>query len=74
MRDHGHGIPRSQMGKIFEPFFTTKAPGRGTGLGLSICYGIVAEHGGRITVESEPDAGTTFRIVLPALRDVAAAS
>ncbi len=74
VRDHGHGIPRSQMGKIFEPFFTTKAPGRGTGLGLSICYGIVAEHGGRITVESEPDAGTTFRIVLPALRDAGAAS
>ncbi len=64
--DEGHGIKRSDMSKIFEPFFTTKPPGRGTGLGLSICYSIVAEHGGRIEVDSQPQRGSTFRILLPA--------
>ncbi|HVE78320.1 MAG TPA: ATP-binding protein [Gemmatimonadaceae bacterium] len=64
--DEGHGIKRSDMSKIFEPFFTTKPPGRGTGLGLSICYSIVAEHGGRIEVDSKPQRGSTFRILLPA--------
>jgi two-component system NtrC family sensor kinase len=63
--DEGHGIKRQELQKIFEPFFTTKPPGRGTGLGLSICYGIVAEHGGRIEVESLPGHGSTFRISLP---------
>ena len=63
--DRGHGIGRFDMPKIFEPFYTTKPPGRGTGLGLSICYGIVAEHGGRLEVESMPGAGSTFRIYLP---------
>ena len=63
--DEGPGIARSEMGKIFEPFYTTKPPGRGTGLGLSICYGIVADHGGRIEVESAPGKGSTFRILLP---------
>jgi two-component system NtrC family sensor kinase len=66
VRDRGHGIPRSQMSKIFEPFYTTKAPGRGTGLGLSICYGLVAEHGGRIEADSAVGEGTVFRILLPA--------
>ena len=64
--DDGSGIARGDVGKIFEPFYTTKPPGRGTGLGLSICYGIVADHGGRIEVESAPGKGSTFRIVLPA--------
>ena len=63
--DEGHGIKRQELQKIFEPFFTTKPPGRGTGLGLSICYGIVAEHGGRIEVDSLPGHGSTFRIFLP---------
>ena len=63
--DTGHGIKRTQLQKIFDPFYTTKPPGRGTGLGLSICYGIVADHGGRIEVDSLPGAGSTFRIVLP---------
>jgi two-component system, NtrC family, sensor kinase len=63
--DHGDGIRRADLPKIFEPFFTTKAPGRGTGLGLSICYAIVAEHGGRIEVDSTPGEGSVFRIVLP---------
>ncbi|MBI4501974.1 MAG: PAS domain-containing protein, partial [Gemmatimonadetes bacterium] len=65
IEDTGHGIAREDIPKIFEPFYTTKPPGRGTGLGLSICYGIVAEHHGRITVESQPDQGTTFRVFLP---------
>ncbi|HET9685229.1 MAG TPA: ATP-binding protein [Gemmatimonadaceae bacterium] len=63
--DHGEGIRRADIPKLFEPFFTTKAPGRGTGLGLSICYAIVAEHGGRIEVDSTPGEGSVFRIVLP---------
>jgi two-component system NtrC family sensor kinase len=65
VQDEGSGIPRSQMARIFEPFYTTKEQGRGTGLGLAICYGIVAEHDGRIEVESDPGRGSTFRIVLP---------
>lgn len=64
--DEGAGIPRSAIRKIFEPFYTTKPPGRGTGLGLSVCYGIVADHGGRMEVESEPGKGSTFRVILPA--------
>ena len=63
--DEGHGIPRSEVTKIFEPFYTTKPPGRGTGLGLSICYGIIAEHGGRIDVDSAAGRGSVFRITLP---------
>jgi signal transduction histidine kinase len=63
--DTGVGIPRSEQSKIFEPFYTTKSPGRGTGLGLSICYGIVADHQGRIEVESVPGRGSTFRVFLP---------
>jgi two-component system, NtrC family, sensor kinase len=70
--DEGVGIPRSAIRKIFEPFYTTKPPGRGTGLGLSVCYGIVADHGGRMEVESEPGKGSTFTVILPAA--VAAAS
>ncbi len=64
--DSGSGIPPEDMSKIFEPFFTTKPPGRGTGLGLTITFGIIEEQGGRITVESEPGRGTTFRVCLPA--------
>jgi two-component system, NtrC family, sensor kinase len=65
--DDGHGIPKVQLERVFDPFFTTKAVGRGTGLGLSICYGIVKNHGGDITVESEPGIGTTFRVRLPTM-------
>jgi len=66
--DSGSGIPPEEMSKIFEPFFTTKPPGRGTGLGLTITFGIIEEQGGRITVESEPGRGTSFRVCLPVQR------
>jgi PAS domain S-box-containing protein len=63
--DDGPGIPAEYRERVFDPFFTTKEVGKGTGLGLSICYGIVTNHGGKITVESEPHLGTTFIIELP---------
>jgi two-component system NtrC family sensor kinase len=63
--DTGRGISRENLGRIFDPFFTTKAVGHGTGLGLAISYGIVKEHGGTITVESEEGRGTMFTIRLP---------
>jgi signal transduction histidine kinase len=69
--DEGHGIARTDLPKIFEPFYTTKPPGRGTGLGLSICYSIIAEHGGRIEVDSALGAGSTFRITFPTANGVA---
>jgi two-component system NtrC family sensor kinase len=66
VRDSGHGIAPDQRKQIFEPFFSTKAPGRGSGLGLFISSQIVHDHKGRIEVESEPERGSTFRVVLPA--------
>ena len=65
-QDEGSGIAPEHLPRIFEPFFTTKPAGKGTGLGLAICQGIVTEHGGRIDVASQPGAGSTFRVVLPA--------
>jgi two-component system, sporulation sensor kinase E len=62
-RDHGHGIPEDKIKRLGEPFYTTKE--RGTGLGLMVSYKIIAEHKGRIEVESEEGEGTTFHIYLP---------
>jgi two-component system NtrC family sensor kinase len=64
-RDTGHGISQQDIGRIFDPFFTTKEIGHGTGLGLAISFGIVKEHHGTITVESDEGAGTSFTIELP---------
>jgi signal transduction histidine kinase len=65
IQDEGEGIPAENLSRIFEPFFTTKGPGKGTGLGLSIVDGILREHGGWITVESEAGKGSRFCICLP---------
>jgi hypothetical protein len=61
--DTGVGIPKQLQAKIFTPFFTTKA--QGTGLGLAICHKLVAQHGGRLSVESEEGKGTMFTVELP---------
>ena len=66
VRDSGSGIPEEVLGRIFEPFFTTKAVGLGTGLGLSICHGTITALGGEITVRSTPNAGSVFRVAIPA--------
>jgi len=63
--DTGPGIPADVRERIFEPFFSTKREGEGTGLGLYICRNIVAEHEGRLLLESVPGQGATFRVVLP---------
>jgi signal transduction histidine kinase len=65
IEDTGEGIDAEDLTHIFEPFFTTKDVGEGTGLGLAVTYGIVRDHGGWITVESERDRGTTFEVFLP---------
>jgi len=66
--DTGHGIPKDALQKIFEPFFTTKEFGKGTGLGLTVVKGIIEEHQGTITVDSEEGKGTTFTVWLPRSR------
>jgi signal transduction histidine kinase len=63
--DDGCGIRGEDLERVFDPFFTTKAPDQGSGLGLMICHRIIADHGGRIEVESLEGRGATFRIRLP---------
>jgi len=65
VQDTGHGISKQDVNKIFDPFFTTKDVGKGSGLGLSISHSIIEQHGGRIEVESVPEKGSKFTIILP---------
>jgi len=71
IQDAGSGIEREHLHRIFDPFFTTKTnpqagQHKGTGLGLAVTYGILQEHSGKISVESEVGIGTTFRLEFPA--------
>lgn len=65
VQDNGKGIAEEDREHIFEPFFTTKHAVKGVGLGLSVVYGIIQNHNAEITVETEPNKGTTFIIKLP---------
>ena len=67
VKDAGHGMEPEVLERIFEPYYTTKKQGKGTGLGLSVIDGIVKNHGGDITVSSQPGKGTVFNIYLPVI-------
>lgn len=65
VKDTGSGITPDVMDHIFEPFFTTKDSGKGIGMGLAVVHGIIKDHGGTITVESEEGKGSLFTVYLP---------
>ncbi|MBN1799403.1 MAG: PAS domain S-box protein [Spirochaetales bacterium] len=67
--DTGHGMSSEIMERIFDPYFTTKKKEEGTGLGLSVVHGIVKDHGGFITVKSDPDRGSAFNVCLPLIQE-----
>lgn len=68
--DTGTGMTEDVKSQIFEPFFTTKGVGKGTGLGLAVVHGVVNQNGGQVLIDSSVGEGTTFRILLPLIRDV----
>jgi two-component system cell cycle sensor histidine kinase/response regulator CckA len=67
--DTGVGMDRDTIAHVFEPFFTTKPEGKGTGLGLAMVYGVVKNHGGEVSIESEPGEGTTVKLLFPAIAE-----
>jgi PAS domain S-box-containing protein len=67
--DNGVGMDSETLKKAFEPFFTTKPTGKGTGLGLAMAYGVIANHGGAITLESEMGKGTVVTVYLPSTKE-----
>jgi signal transduction histidine kinase len=69
VEDTGSGISEEHLSRIFDPFFTTKPVGEGTGLGLAVVRAIVQEHGGSVTVASEPGHGASFTVFLPPVRE-----
>jgi CheY-like chemotaxis protein len=68
VHDTGIGMDQETQEKVFEPFFTTKPKGEGTGLGLSMVYGVINNHGGIVSTDSEPGKGTTVAVFLPATK------
>ncbi len=69
--DTGCGMSEEVKAKAFDPFFTTKEPGKGTGLGLATCFGIVAQAGGRMEIETEVGRGTKVHVLLPRVEEAA---
>ncbi len=70
--DTGTGITSAVRERIFDPFFSTRDAGKSSGLGLSMVHGIVHEHGGHLVVSSEPERGTTIRVLFPVVATAAA--
>jgi len=70
VKDSGHGMNPQVIERIFEPYYTTKEQGKGTGLGLSVIHGIVKNHGGDITVSSQPGKGSSFKVYMPIIDEV----
>lgn len=67
VQDNGPGVPAQELARVADLFYTTKEVGRGTGLGLSIVHNVIANHGGRVLLSSEPGHGFRVEILLPIL-------